>query len=483
MPVNVCACHLQNCVCTNSFTVSCNSDDGSDVEVPVCDSGSDSDDDDEEEVVPRIRLSRKKEMELKRSEMDWWTNRRNNPLYPSFRGVEGPAQRMDPGDHDALDYFRELWGGELFELLANETNRYAYGKPDGGSWVATTANEIKAFLGIVILMGFHRLPRIADYWSRSEYVGVSGVYGHMTYSRFAQLWRRLHVVDNESADRADNFNKIRPIINRLKERFSTAYHPGQELSLDETMIKCKGRAKGKVFMPKKPIKRGFKMYSLSCACCGYLCDFHLCSSKHHESDPVTGKQVRKPEKVADVVKELLIDMYGGHNHVVYMDRFFPNGPLVEELRVSEIYTVGTIKRNALGFPQQLRNQTPPAGVYLAVACGDTNYYVFSDRKVVCFVTNVFPLHTRPMWRKEKGGEGFMRESDSVPPLVPAYNFFMGGVDRTNQMCGRYITDHRCVRPWMRVFIQLLHLAVVNAYLLYKHNCRLHGKRYMSSEKF
>ena len=45
----------------------------------------------------------------------------------------------------------------------------------------------------------------------------------------------------------------------------------QELSLDESMIK--GRAKGKVYMPKKPIKLGFKMYSLSCACCGYLCDF------------------------------------------------------------------------------------------------------------------------------------------------------------------------------------------------------------------
>ena len=110
--------------------------------------------------------------------MDWWTDVRNNPLYPIFEGVEGPAVRMNPDEHDALDYFKVMWSGELNELVANETNRYAYGRPGGSSWVATTAGEILAFLGILILMGFHRLPKFSDYWSRSEYLGVRGVYNH-----------------------------------------------------------------------------------------------------------------------------------------------------------------------------------------------------------------------------------------------------------------------------------------------------------------
>ena len=41
------------------------------------------------------------------------------------------------------------------------------------------------------------------------------------------------------------------------------------------MVKYKGHVKGKVHMPKKPIKTGFKIWSCSCSCCGYLCTFQL----------------------------------------------------------------------------------------------------------------------------------------------------------------------------------------------------------------
>ena len=70
--------------------------------------------------------------------------------------------------------------------------------------------------------------------------------------------------------------------------------------------------------------------------------------------------------------------------------------------------------------------------------------------------------------------GELMVTSSMPPLVPAYNKFMGGVDRTNQMCSRYLIDHRCHRPWMRIFFHLHQLAVTNAYILYKHNYRLHN---------
>ena len=37
-------------------------------------------------------------------------------------------------------------------------------------------------------------------------------------------------------------------------RLLTSYSPGQELSVDEGMVKYKGQAGGKVCMPKKPVK-------------------------------------------------------------------------------------------------------------------------------------------------------------------------------------------------------------------------------------
>ena len=47
---------------------------------------------------------------------------------------------------------------------------------------------------------------------------------------------------------------------------------------------------------------------------------------------------------------------------------------------------------------------------------------------------------------------------------------MGGVDRTGQLRQYYGNDHRCKRPWLRIFFHLFDLAVNNAFLLYKHNC-------------
>ena len=60
-------------------------------------------------------------------------------------------------------------------------------------------------------------------------------------------------------------------------------------------------------------------------------------------NPVSGKTVKKKGKVADIIKELALDAYSGKGHVLYMDRFFTSGPLVEELQECGIYTVGTIK--------------------------------------------------------------------------------------------------------------------------------------------
>ena len=64
------------------------------------------------------------------------------------------------------------------------------------------------------------------------------------------------MVDNETAPApGDPTRKIQPVLDVLTDRFLMCYNPGQELSVDEEMIKYKGRAKVKVHMPKKPVIR------------------------------------------------------------------------------------------------------------------------------------------------------------------------------------------------------------------------------------
>ena len=57
----------------------------------------------------------------------------------------------------------------------------------------------------------------------------------------------------------------------------------------------------------------------------------------------------------------------------------------------------------------------------------------------------------------------------VPPLRPAYNRFMGGVDRTDQLRKMYGFDRKSKCYWLRIFFQFFDYAVNNAYLLYKHS--------------
>ena len=260
--------------------------------------------------------------------------------------------------------------------------------------------------------------------------------------------------------------KIKPLLDTLGDKFFLNYSPGQELAVDEAMIKYKGRAKGKVVMPKKPIKKGFKIWCCCCSCCGYLCTFQVYEGK--PINLVTGKREAEKGMVMRVVTDLLrpfVDM----NHVVYCDNFFSSGPLVESLAKDKIYYVGTIKQRALGFPANLKGVKPPRGSYVVERVGDVCYYVFNDRKVVSFVSNVFPEHMEDeVPRVQRGGRiGYQ----SVPPLLPAYNKYMGGVDRLSQLRKSYGYDKKSKRYWLRAFFQFLDYAVDNAFILYKHNCK------------
>ena len=86
---------------------------------------------------------------------------------------------------------------------------------------------------------------------------------------------------------------------------------------------------------------------------------------------------------------------------------------------------------------------------------------------MCFVTNVFPEHMDSQVARVQP-EGVLHKQ-SVPPLLPAYNKFMGGVDRTG-----HIRKHMGLignRSAFGFFFQFFNYAIDNSYVLYKHDCK------------
>jgi len=148
------------------------------------------------------------------------------------------------GDSD--DLFSLFFTPTLVRSIVEETNKYAarslQGKPD--TW-STTEEEIRAYFGFCILMGMVRLPEIRDYWSSSDTFHYSPIASRISRKRFEEISRYIHFVDNESLTARGSpgyhrLQRVKPIIDALRERFSAVYKPGCQLSVDEAMIPFKG---------------------------------------------------------------------------------------------------------------------------------------------------------------------------------------------------------------------------------------------------
>ena len=94
-----------------------------------------------------------------------------------------------------FDLVRLLWPDSLCELIAKETNMYATENRKIRKWTNVTTEEVWAFLGIIVVMGIHRLPEIDNYWSSDPLLGVESVKKCMSRNRFWAIRGNIHLVD------------------------------------------------------------------------------------------------------------------------------------------------------------------------------------------------------------------------------------------------------------------------------------------------
>ena len=69
-------------------------------------------------------------------------------------------------------------------MIVAQTNTYGeqmiLAKDCVDNWQEVTENTIRSFLGLLIIMGLHRLPRIRHYWSRNK-IFYTEVVGNTMY--------------------------------------------------------------------------------------------------------------------------------------------------------------------------------------------------------------------------------------------------------------------------------------------------------------
>ena len=201
-----------------------------------------------------------------------------------------PFLPRDPPD----TYFRRFFSQGVVESMAEQTNLYASQmKFKDLVKNPTTPEEIESYIGILIMMGLHKLPNFRLYWSTDDMWQVKPVAEVMSVSRFRLLSRAIHLNDNHKAAKKgepghDRLHKVRPLLDSLNKSFQAESEISSSQTVDESMILFKGRSTMKQYLPTKPIKRGYKVWVRADAETGYVNMFRVYVGREEGTDDNVG---------------------------------------------------------------------------------------------------------------------------------------------------------------------------------------------------
>ena len=195
--------------------------------------------------------------------------------------------------------------------------------------------------------GIIKKTEIELYWSTYEPIATPYFGRVMSRNRFTLIWRFLQFrhpdLPATAAVKEDSLYKVRPVLDYLLDRFQSLFTPGQNIGIDEGMMKWRGRLHFRVYQKDKPVKYGVKSYILCDSATGYCWNLK----------PYCGKG----STVDNTVKQLLGDLKRkGYN--LFMDNFYMSVRLSEALIGEQLRTnvCGTMRMHR-GEPLEIKKAT------------------------------------------------------------------------------------------------------------------------------
>ena len=204
-----------------------------------------------------------------------------------------------------LEYFNLIISNEVFQTVILEINRYADQffllKGDtlaqhsrAKKWKPVTLAELKKFIGLTIATGLlDKRGSLADYWSTNSVLYTPFFGQTMPRNQFQLILRFLHFNNNEARPlgNTDKLYKLRLLYNKIIENWRSLYQLGEQISIDDRMLKWRSQLSFRVYQKDKLIKYGIKAYILADSNSGYCWNMDI----YH------GQEKRLREIVFDVL--------------------------------------------------------------------------------------------------------------------------------------------------------------------------------------
>ena len=216
---------------------------------------------------------------------DWIASggERNPFTFRSDHGVKFTVEDKE----NPVEYFEKYFDEEVIAYLMTETNRFATefqheyeenlsSQLRAHRWYDTSANEMKVFVGLLILQGIDSKVKNSLYFSSRE--SVSSLFHKiMSGHKFDLLHKFLHMVDNDTITDGPGRKvaKIKPFIDLILKKFMKNYIPNQKISIDESLLGWKGNLSWIQYIPAKRNRFSMKFFELCESSTGYIWNFFV----------------------------------------------------------------------------------------------------------------------------------------------------------------------------------------------------------------
>ncbi|KAL8566792.1 hypothetical protein ACOMHN_005743 [Nucella lapillus] len=401
-----------------------------------------------------------------------------NPIV--FTAVPGP-KHPPPQDARPIDYVNLFFPPAFVGRIVEETNTYSQQWIDGHhdylrrkpasivhQWIKkgpTTPEEFRAFLGVTFNMGLIRKTTISSYWDSCHPSQKTAWFlEHFSRDRFQLLMKFLHYNNNQlqppPGDPAHKLYKIQPLIDHFTREFLRYYHPGADISIDESMVGYKGKTPHlRQFMPlKRHARFGIKLWCVCDARNGYTSFFEVYKGKTPAA-PVDPQGLT----YTLVMRLLTACNFLNRGHHLGIDNYFSSPQLFTDLYQQGTTATGTVRANRRGLPRAALNQRLQNHQVAERRKGNLLCVVYKDggKKPVLLTTA-----TSAGFQEVENRRG---QQVRKPKCVVKYNKTMGGVDLSDARLYVYLSERRTMKWSLKVAFSLFGRAVLNAYIIYEKN--------------
>ena len=173
----------------------------------------------------------------------------------------------------------------------------------------------------------------------------------------------------------------------------------------------------------------------------------------------------------DVVMNLVKSLTNQGYHL-FFDNFYTGVQLMKDLVSMGIRACGTMIVNRKGFPINLKDvkqwaRKAERGDMRWERDEDLLYVQWNDNKSVTLLSTFHDANTADVAeRRSKEGGKFRKLEIKQPQVVKDYNKYMNGVDKSDQLIGKYNTLRKTNKWWKTLFLHFIDIARVNSYILF-----------------